>query len=58
MDRTFPLGRGARALVFADLQNVTNRQNAEEIAYSADFRRRGIITGLPFIAVIGGRLEL
>jgi len=58
VDRTFPLGRGARALVFADLQNVTNRQNAEEIAYSADFRRRGMITGLPFIAVVGGRLEL
>ena len=58
VDRTFPLGRSARALVFADLQNVTNRQNAEEIAYSADFRRRGIITGLPFIAVVGGRLEL
>ncbi len=58
VDRTFPLGRSARALVFADLQNVTNRQNAEEIVYSGDFRRRGIITGLPFIAVIGGRLEL
>lgn len=58
VDRTFPLGRDVRALVFADLQNVTNRQNAEELAYSADFRRRGIITGLPFIAVVGGRLEL
>ncbi|MBN9167828.1 MAG: hypothetical protein BGO98_06160 [Myxococcales bacterium 68-20] len=58
VDRTFELGRGVRALVFADLQNVTNRENAEEIAYSPDFRRRGIITGLPFIAVIGGRLEL
>ncbi|MBX3208227.1 MAG: TonB-dependent receptor [Labilithrix sp.] len=58
VDRTFVLGRGVRALVFADLQNVTNRDNAEEIAYSADFRRRGIITGLPFIAVVGGRLEL
>ncbi len=58
VDRSVPLGRGVRALVFADLQNVTNRKNAEEIAYSADFRRRGIITGLPFIAVVGGRLEL
>lgn len=58
VDRAFELGRDVRALVFADLQNVTNRENAEEIAYSADFRRRGIITGLPFIAVVGGRLEL
>jgi TonB family protein len=58
VDRTLLVGRTARALVFADLQNVTNRQNAEEIVYSADYGRRGIITGLPFIAVIGGRLEL
>jgi TonB family protein len=58
VDRTFPVGQQARVLLFADLQNVTNRENAEEITYSSDFRRRGIITGLPFIAVIGGRLEL
>jgi TonB family protein len=58
VDYTFPLGGLARALVYADLQNITNRDNAEEIAYSADFRERGIITGLPFIAVIGARLEL
>ncbi|MBX3213118.1 MAG: hypothetical protein KF850_13875 [Labilithrix sp.] len=58
IDRAFEIGKSARALVFADLQNVTSRANAEEIAYSADFRRRGNITGLPFIAVVGGRLEL
>ncbi|MBX3218478.1 MAG: TonB-dependent receptor [Labilithrix sp.] len=58
IDRAFEIGKSARALVFADLQNVTNRANSEEIAYSADFRRRGNITGLPFIAVVGGRLEL
>lgn len=58
VDRTLLVGRTARALVFADLQNVTSRENAEEIVYSADFRRRGIITGLPFIAVVGARLEL
>ena len=57
IDRSFRVGP-ARALVFADLQNVTNRQNAEEIVYTADFRRRGIITGLPFIAVVGTRIEL
>jgi hypothetical protein len=69
VDRTFALGRPAltetgeagpalaRLVVFADLQNVTSRSNAEEIIYSADFRRRGIITGLPFIAVLGARFE-
>jgi hypothetical protein len=46
-----------RILVFADVQNVTDRKNAEEIVYSADFKRRGTITGLPTIAVVGGRLE-
>ncbi len=57
IDRSFQIGR-ARVLVFADFQNVTNRENAEEIVYTADFRRRGIITGLPFIAVTGARIEL
>lgn len=58
VDRTFPIGDAAKLLVFVDLQNVTNRKNAEEIVYSADFRRRGTISSLPFIAVVGGRLEL
>lgn len=58
VERTFPLGDAVRLLVFADLQNVTNRKNAEEIAYSADFRQRGVITSLPLVAVVGARLEL
>ncbi|MBX3226753.1 MAG: TonB-dependent receptor [Labilithrix sp.] len=58
VDRSFDLGRGLRALVFVDLQNVTNQRNAEEIVYTSDFRRRDRIAGLPFIAVVGGRLEL
>jgi hypothetical protein len=58
VDRSFSLGRGVRALLFADLQNVTGRANAEEIVYSADFRRRDRITGLPFVAVLGARVEL
>lgn len=58
VDRSFPIGERLRLLLFADLQNVTNHDNAEEIVYSSDFRERGIITGLPFVAVVGGRLEL
>mgnify|MGYP001109711689 CR=1 FL=1 len=58
VDRTFPIGDTAKLLVFVDLQNVTGRENAEEIVYSGDFRTRGTIRGLPFIAVVGGRLEL
>jgi TonB family protein len=58
VDRSFKLGESVRLLLFADVQNVTNRDNAEEIAYSASFRQRSVITGLPTIAVVGARLEL
>lgn len=58
VERAFPLSESARVLVFADVQNVTNRENAEEIVYSSDFRRRGTIRGLPTIAILGARLEL
>ncbi|HEY8072900.1 MAG TPA: TonB-dependent receptor [Labilithrix sp.] len=57
-DYTIPLGASRRVLVFADVQNVTNHANAEEIVYSADFSRRDVIRGLPTIAVVGARLEL
>jgi len=58
VERAFALGESARLLLFADVQNVTNRENAEEIVYSASFRARSTIRGLPTIAVIGARLEL
>jgi hypothetical protein len=57
VDRTFPVGRDFRLLVFADLQNVTNRRNAEELVYSPNFRERGTFSSLPFLAVVGARLE-
>jgi TonB family protein len=43
--------------VFADVQNVTNRKNPEEIIYSADYSQRSYITGLPVLAVVGVRME-
>jgi hypothetical protein len=43
--------------VFADVQNVTNRKNPEEIIYSANYSQRGYITGLPVLAVVGARME-
>lgn len=49
--------RRLKVNAFADVQNVTNRKNPEEIIYSADFSQRGYITGLPFLAVVGGRVE-
>lgn len=58
IERSFDLGKGVRLLAFADIQNVTNRENAEEIVYSSSFRRRDTIKGLPALAVVGLRLEL
>jgi TonB family protein len=44
--------------LFLDVQNVTNRANPEEIIYNYDFSRKGYITGLPTLAVVGARLEI
>ena len=46
--------------VYLDLQNVTNRENAEELAYSADFSTRSTIRGvrlLPILFLCGQRLQ-
>jgi TonB family protein len=50
--------RRVKLNVFLDVQNVTDRQNPEEIIYSADFSRRAFISGFPTLAVVGARLEL
>ena len=42
---------------FADVQNITNRKNPEEIIYSADFSQRDYISGLPVLAIGGVRME-
>jgi TonB family protein len=43
--------------LFADVQNVTNRKNPEEIIYSANFSQHSYITGLPILPVVGARVE-
>jgi hypothetical protein len=57
IERAFAFQR-TKLNVFLDVQNVTNRSNAEEIAYSYDYSARKYITGLPTLAVLGARLEL
>ena len=57
IERSFALGAGVQLSAFLDVQNVTARQNAEEIVYSNDYRRRDTIRGLPTLAVVGVRLE-
>ena len=56
LDRTFALPRKLALTVQLEVQNVTNQKNAEEAVYRFDFTRRDYITGLPTLAVFGGRL--
>ncbi len=55
-ERRFPLG-STHAAVYLEIQNLTDRANAEEIIYSADFSRRGYLTSLPLLAIAGLRVE-
>jgi len=40
---------------YLDVQNVTNRDNPEEIAYAPSYRERRYILGLPLLPVLGAR---
>ncbi|MEN0067091.1 MAG: TonB-dependent receptor [Myxococcota bacterium] len=48
-----PPTRIGRTRLWLDVVNVTNRANVEEIFYSADYRERGTIRGLPIVPVLG-----
>jgi TonB family protein len=56
LEKAFTLRR-YKLNAFVDVQNITNRKNAEEIIYNFDFTRRAYISGLPTLAVLGLRLE-
>ncbi len=40
---------------YLDVQNVTNRDNPEEIAYSPDYSQRRYVSGLPILPLVGAR---
>jgi TonB family protein len=46
-----------KAEIYVDVQNVTDRNNAEDIVYNYNYTNRGYITGLPILPVAGARLE-
>jgi hypothetical protein len=46
-----------KAEVYLDVQNVTNRSNAEDIVYNYNYTNRDYITGLPILPVAGARIE-
>src|SRR6185437_6880982 len=56
-ERTFALSKRITLAVFLDVLNVTFHTNNEEIVYSSDFTRKGYITGLPTLAILGARVE-
>ncbi len=57
ISKTFKLA-GTQGELYADVQNVTDRENAEELIYSQDYSQRRSIRGLPILPVIGARWEL
>ncbi len=46
-----------KAEVYLDVQNVTNRDNAEELTYSQNYAERNVIQGLPILPIVGLRWE-
>jgi hypothetical protein len=46
-----------KAELYVDVQNVTNRRNPEDIVYNYDYTKKGYITGLPILPVLGARAE-
>jgi TonB family protein len=54
--KRFKLEHGGIEL-YLDVQNVTNRENPEEIAYNADYSQRRYIQGLPLLPVFGAKWE-
>jgi len=54
--KRFDLGR-VKLEVYLDVQNVTNKKNAEDLVYSYDYRKQSTISGLPILPVLGARLD-
>ncbi len=57
VNRRFDVGRVA-VDAYLEALNVTDHTNGEEYVYDVDYTQRGTVTGLPFVAVIGVRVDL
>jgi hypothetical protein len=55
IERSFAWSRCALAL-WLDVLNATAHTNVESVAYTADFRARRDVRGLPLVAMLGARL--
>ena len=40
---------------YADVQNVTDRENDEELVYNADYTQKRYIRGLPILPIVGAK---
>jgi TonB family protein len=50
-------GAGWKGEVYLDVQNITDRNNPEEVVYNYNYSKRAYITGLPTLPVAGARFE-
>ncbi len=57
-ERRFGDPKALRGAVYLEIQNLTDRANAEEIIYSADFSKQGYLTSLPLLVLAGVRIEV
>lgn len=58
VDREFALGPELRLRVYLEGLNVSGRSNGEEYVYNTAYAQRGTVAGLPFVAVLGARMDL
>ncbi len=54
VSKRFDIGK-TELEAYLEVQNVTNRQNPEEIVYTPDYKQQGYITGLPILPSLGLR---
>jgi len=50
------LGAAMELETYLDVQNVSNRANAEEAVYDQTFTKKGFLRGVPILPVVGARL--
>jgi hypothetical protein len=56
-DRRFHLGRGVVLRVYLEVDNLTARENAEEIVYDHRYAHHAYVTGMPPLVLLGGKVE-
>lgn len=57
IDRTFVFAKRLRLSLQLEVQNVTARQNAEDLAYRYDYSQKAYILGMPLMANVGARFS-